>query len=324
MSKLVPATPHAVTRSASATAGGVSGLLRGFSRWFFLGSVDPGPAQLGSPLLGGLSTPMLHARRTVQFWFAVRALVLLALALSVAWAWVHPFEALAGLAALVGAAFAYFAVRERARGRLIALGQAPAPAGLALRRGAPAGLGSAQAPGSSALLPMGSLGALARALEALREADLARAHAALDGVEPKHLRSDELRSFEAARAWAVLLTGDRRGAAGRAVAVLPTGLRLLDEVLAPVCLENALHDPRRLERLLQAWDGSAAWDSSEELRALRAVALAKLGRLELSALSRDERVALVERCRGLGELELATALASAAQGASIDAKLGYR
>lgn len=324
MPKLERHEPRDVKRSAASTLGGLWALLRGFARWFFLGSVDAGPAELGSPLLGGLSTPMLHARRTVQFWFAIRALALLALAVSLAWAWLHPVEALAGLAALLGVAFAYFAARQRARGRLFELGQAPAPAVRALRRGAPAGLALAHAPRTSALLPMGSLGALTAALEALREGELGRAHAALDAVEPGHLRSDELRAFDAARAWAVLLAGDRRGAAGRAVAALPTGLRLLDEVLAPLCLENALHDPQRLERLLQAWDGGGAWDGSEELRALRTVALAKLGRLEPSTLSSNERQALVERCRALGELELASSLASEAGGEAVRSTVGYR
>jgi hypothetical protein len=130
--------------------------------------------------------------------------------------------------------------------------------------------------------------------------------------------------FEAAHAWARLLSGDRRGAVSRAVAALPTGLPLLDEALAPLCLQDALHDLRRLDLLLQTWDSSpGAWERSDELRALHAIALAKLGRLEPSALSPNERKVIVERCRTLGELELASSLASAEPEATA-AKLGYR
>jgi hypothetical protein len=279
----------------------------------------------GSPLLGGLSSSRLRARRSVQFWFVIRAMALLVLAISFRWAWLHPVQTLTGLAALLAVAFAYFAARERARGKVLALGATRSSRGLAVRRVVAGSLDVRQAGGPHALLPMGSLGALGDALEALRDADVGRALSSLDTVEPHHLWSDELRVYEAAHAWTRLLSGDRRGAVSRAVAALPTGLPLLDEVLAPLCLQNALHDLRRLELLLQTWDSyPGVWERSDELRELRAVALAKLGRLEPSSMSSDERRFLVERCRSLGELELATSLASAEDGEATGPKLGYR
>jgi hypothetical protein len=301
---------QSVVRGGADTAGNVLGLLLGFVRWFFVGRVD-GP----SPEAGGAApwlVPDVRARRSVQAWLVVRIVVLAALGVATAWAVLHPVGALLGLVALVAPSFVHFVTRARARARLLAEAAAPVLEGVSPRRSLPAPRAPASGGGVAGLFPTASLGALRVALERLRVGELAGALEQLDRVEPAHLRADELRLAEAARAWAALLAGDKRGAAARAVGAVPTGLAGIDAVLLPVCLANALHDAARLARLLDAWDAAhARWEASDEVDALRAIAMLKLGRVEPGAWPSDRVQALSERCRALGERELAAALSDA-------------